>query len=75
MKLTNIPIMKKVTVIDNIATGALVRHLREKQGRSLVEVATAAGISHVHLFELERGNRTFNPDHATAIRNALAKKP
>ena len=65
-----------MTAYDPVTMRDLLRIHRERAGMSLGQVATLAGISKTHLWELERG-RTCNPtlETLTAIAEAVDVAP
>lgn len=44
-------------MVSNLATGEMIRELREKRGVSRIELAEAVGISESHMDKIEAGSR------------------
>ena len=53
------------------AIGAVLRRLRQRQGRTLQDVAEAAGVSLPYLSEVERGRKEVSSEVLGAICRAL----
>lgn len=66
-------IYKRITVINHVATGNLMRNIRKAEGLSLRQVARMIGVSAPHLSDLELGRRNWTKKRVLDIREALQK--
>lgn len=66
-------IHKQVAVIDHIAVGVAMRHLREKRGISLREMGKRLKLSAPYISDLERGNRNWTQDRIDRFEKAVLR--
>lgn len=68
-----ISVTKKVDEIDDAATGAKIRKLREESGLSLRAVALEMAVSAPYLSDLELGRRGWSEERAQQCVDAIKK--
>ena len=66
-----VPIMKVVTVVDNVTTGAEFRSRRKAQKLRLRHVAAAVGMSISMICQLERGFKKWTPELCALFESAV----
>jgi transcriptional regulator with XRE-family HTH domain len=66
-------ITKDITVVDQEATGAYMRHKRQQKHLSLREVARRLKVSAAYLSDLELGHRSWNQTKIDQFIMAITK--